>query len=148
MSGRAHRSGNVTGGPGSKQELWDKVVTEVRLGRFAGPFTALPFKDFIQSPLGLVPKSNGDTRLIFHLSYPRDGRSVNSEMPKKYCTVKYKDLDYAVKMCMREGRGCFLAKSGMLSAFRHSPIKRGEWMLLVMMAVNPQDHTKYYSILL
>ena len=49
-----------------------------------------PFDFFIQSPIGLVPKDGGeDTRLIFHLSYPRNGLSVNSEHPKEYCSVQY-----------------------------------------------------------
>ena len=50
-------------------------MKEVKLKRFAGPFESSPFEDFIQSPVGLVPKDNGkDTRLIFHLSYPRTGK--------------------------------------------------------------------------
>ena len=63
---------------GSRQELWEKIMKEVKLKRFAGPFKEPPFENYIQSPIGLVPKSNGDTRLIFHLSYPRTGLSVNS----------------------------------------------------------------------
>ena len=47
-------------------------MKEVKLGRYAGPFPTIPYEeDFIQSPIGLVPKDQGcDTRLIFHLSYP------------------------------------------------------------------------------
>lgn len=40
---------------GSKLELWNKVITEVELKRYAGPFANVPeaYKDsFIQSPLG------------------------------------------------------------------------------------------------
>ena len=68
---------------GSPTELWNKIMKEIKLGRYAGPFEEPPFEDFIQSPIGLVPKDGGNkTRLIFHLSYPRDGMSVNSEIPK------------------------------------------------------------------
>ena len=40
------------------------------------------------------------TRLIFHLSFPENA-SVNNHTPKDKCTVKYKDLDHAVRLCMK-----------------------------------------------
>ena len=55
-------------GVGSTQDMWDKIMKEVKLKRFAGPFRKIPFKNYIQSPIGLVPKSRGQTRLILHLS--------------------------------------------------------------------------------
>ena len=59
---------------GSKRELWNKVMVEVRDGRFAGPIEEVPFEHYIQSPIVLVLKDKGKkTRLIFQLSYPRDG---------------------------------------------------------------------------
>ena len=61
-------------------------MKEVELGRFAGPYDEPPFEHFVQSPIGLVPKDKGlKTRLIFHLSYPKDGESVNSGIPKEFC---------------------------------------------------------------
>ena len=51
--------------------LWNKVMKEVKLKRFAGPFKKPRFEFYIQSPIGLVPKDDDDHRLIFHLSYPR-----------------------------------------------------------------------------
>ena len=57
---------------GDEIELWNKVMKEVELKRYAGPFEDIPFTNYIQSPIGLVPKDGGlKTRLIFHLSYPR-----------------------------------------------------------------------------
>ena len=51
--------------------LWNKVMKEVKELRYAGPFKKIPFENYIQSPIGLVPKDGGkDTWLIFHLSYP------------------------------------------------------------------------------
>ena len=45
---------------GSKTELWNKVMTEVKAGQYAGPFKDKPpFKHFIQSPIRLVPKDKG-----------------------------------------------------------------------------------------
>ena len=123
---------------GSKLELWNKVMAEVKLGRYAGPFEEPPFKFFIQSPIGLVPKDQGKkTRLIFHLSYPRSGDSVNSGIPKSLATVKYPDFEQAVKLCILAGRGCATAKSDMSSAFRHVPLASSTWCLLVLKAQHP-----------
>ena len=56
---------------GDEIDLWNKVMKEVQLKRYVGPFGSIPFRYYIQSPIGLVPKDGGqDTRLIFHLSYP------------------------------------------------------------------------------
>ena len=108
---------------GSHTELRNKIMKEVQLGRYAGPFEKPPLKYFVQSPIGLVPKDKGlKTRLIFHLSYPKNGDSVNSGIPKEKCSVKYPDFEEAVKLCLKEGRGCSVAKSDMSSAFRHVPI--------------------------
>ena len=68
-------------------KLWDKVMKEVKLGRYAGPFDTVPYKNFIQSPIGLMPKHEPrETWLIFHLSYP-EGDSVNFHMSKELCSV-------------------------------------------------------------
>ena len=84
---------------GTPTDLWNKVMKEVSLGRYAGPFEDPPFKHFIQSPIGLVPKDGGAaTRLIFHLSYPRTAKpehkqwSVNGNTPKHKTSVKYPDI--------------------------------------------------------
>ena len=113
---------------GNKTELWNKVMKEVKEKRYAGPFKEIPFDNYIQSPIGLVPKDGGKkTRLIFHLSHPRDpvkGISVNAATPKELTTVKYKDFDKAVELCIKEGKGCHIGKSDMTSAFRHLAMKK------------------------
>ena len=133
---------------GSKLELWDKIMKEVELKRFAGPFPHIPFQNFIQSPVGLVPKGEDgvQTRLIFHLSYPRGGWSVNSETPRELCTVQYKELDFAIAMCLAEGRGCFIAKSDFKLAFRNLPIKLKDWRWLVLFAYHPITNQKFFFI--
>ena len=95
---------------GTKTELWNKVMKEVKEKRYAGPFDKIPFENYIQSPIGLVPKDNGRaTRLIFHLSYPRSrngtivSESVNANTPKHLTTVHYPDFDCAVKLCLKAG---------------------------------------------
>ena len=132
---------------GTPLELWNKVMKEVELGRYAGPFEEPPFEDFVQSPIGLVPKDKGKkTRLIFHLSYPRGGNSVNSGIPKEYCSVKYPDFEEAVKLCLAQGANCHVAKSDMSSAFRHVPMRKDLWSLLVMKATHPLSKVTYYFV--
>ena len=132
---------------GSKIILWNKVMKEVQLKRYAGPFSEPPFEHFIQSPIGLVPKDGNKTRLIFHLSYPRgSGKSVNENTPEHLCSVKYKDFDEAVKLCARLGKNCSAGKSDMTSAFRHLCIRKRDWKYLVMKAQNPSDGKFYYFV--
>ena len=53
---------------GDKFDMWQKIMDEVKVGRYAGPYESPPFANFVQSPIGLVPKANGKMCLIFHLS--------------------------------------------------------------------------------
>ena len=137
-------------------DLWNKVMKEVEKGRYAGPFAEIPFEFYIQSPIGLVPKDNGkDMRLIFHLSYPKTGKSVNSETDPDLCVVKYPDFDEAVRLCMKECQKnlrkfgtstAFQGKSDMKSAFRNLPLLVREFMLTLMKAVSPIDGKTYYFV--
>ena len=63
-------SPNLSFDCGSQEDLWEKLMKETRMNGYAGPFENPLFDNYIQSPIGLVLKSNGDTRLIFHRSYP------------------------------------------------------------------------------
>ena len=130
---------------GDEIDLWNKVMKEVKLKRYAGPFAEIPFEYYIQSPIGLVPKDNGkDTRLIFHLSYPRTKNSQSASTPKEYCTVKYPDFGDAIQLCIVEGQYCFIAKSDVQSAFRNLSMKKEHWKYLVMKARSPFDGKWYY----
>ena len=121
---------------GSYTEMRNKVIKEVAAKRFVGPFAKPPFKNYIQSPISLVPKDNGTkTRLIFHLSHPRNGlkQSVNANIPREECVVKYlKDLDDAIRKCIQEGISCKMAKSDMSMAFRNLPMNKMSWKVLVI----------------
>ena len=114
------------------------------------PSREIPFENYIQSPIGLVPKDGGKkTRLIFHLSHPRDntkGTSVNGSTPKELCSVKYKEFDKAVRICINEGLACYMGKSDMTSAFRHLAMNKKFWKYLVMKAQNPLDNQWYYFV--
>ena len=147
---------------GDNIDLWNKVMKEVKMKRYAGPYDEVPFDNFIQSPIGLVPKDHGkDSRLIFHLSYPRDGDSINSCTPKDLCKVKYPDFNEAVDLCMNEmhlfedetnnsvcdGKPTiYTAKSDLKSAFRVLPLLIIDICLLIMMAVNPLTGKKSFFV--
>ena len=132
---------------GSKTELWNKVMSEVQANRYAGPFKQVPHKYFIQSPIGLVPKDKGTkTRLIFHLSYPKTGDSVNSGIPKELCTVKYPDFMDAVRLCFKAGKNCKCGKSDMSMAFRNIPMDRKSWKFLVLKCKHPISGEIYYFV--
>ena len=123
-------------------------MKEVKELRYARPFEKIPFDHYMQSPIRLVPKDGGkDTRLIFHLSYPRGkGTPVNANTPEELCSVKYPDFSDAIQLCILAGIGCKIAKSDMKSAFRNLEIKRKDWKYLVMKAVSPIDGKTYYFV--
>ena len=126
--------------------LWNKLIKEVRLGCVVGPFAQIPFRHYVQSPIGLVPKDNGrQTRLIFHLSYDfKSGKSVNHFIPKEKCSVHYYDLDHAVKCCLMfmkkygVNTTLWFSKSDGRSTFRVLPRLRSCWFLLTMKARDPR----------
>ena len=114
------KSPNLKLTTGDELDLWNKVMKEVKLGRYAGPYGNIPFETYIQSPIGLVLKDGvTDTRLIFHLSYPRSGtkQSVNANTPEHLCKVKYPDLDLAILRCLQEGEKLQFKQIGYESSF-------------------------------
>ena len=137
---------------GTKTDIWNKIMKEVKNKRYAGPFKRVPFKNYIQSPIGLVPKDGGkDTRLIFHLSHPRKKEtekqlSVNANTDKAKASVQYPDFSEAIRRCLEEGKGCYAGKSDFKSAFRHLPICKLDWCFLVMKAESPIDGKFYYFV--
>ena len=144
---RKDESQNIPLTVGNPVILWNKIMKEVKLGRVAGPFNTIPFSNYIQSPVGLVPKSDNQTRLIFHLSFDfgeEDAkRSLNFHTPKEWCTVKYKDLDYAIEKCLElqkteDFRGIiFYSKTDLKSAFRILPLRISQFCWLCFKARNP-----------
>ena len=131
---------------GNEVILWNKVMKEVKAKRYAGPFKEAPFKNFIQSPVGLVPKDDGkDTRLIFHLSYPRKGFSVNSQTPERFCKVKYCDFSDAIMKIVSMGAKV-VGKSDMKSAFRNLGILPSQFCVLILKAKSPFDGKYYFFV--
>ena len=71
---------------------------------------------------------------------------MNTGIPHGKCSVKYPDFDEAVKLCLQEGVGCKMGKSDMSSAFRHVPLAKEQWWLLVMKAEHPITKKIWYFV--
>ena len=156
---RQSRASNIPLRIGSKTELWNKLIKEVKNLRVAGLFDSIAYENYIQSPIGLVPKAGGQNRLIFHLSYNfgehDNEKSLNFHTPAKMCSVRYEDLDCAARTCIRvkafkmrnlnlfmgedadSNKFIFLGKSDIKSAFRLLGLKKSSWKWLIMKAQNP-----------
>ena len=151
---------------GTPTDMWEKIMKEIKLGRTAGPFAKIPYKHFMQSPVGLVPKAGGQTRMIFHLSYDfaDERRSLNFYTPREECTVTYNDLDYAVKTCrylssvhwsqmmndpdneFLNEHQIFFAKSDLRSAFKILPILPSQRCFLIYKAKHPVSGRTYWFV--
>ena len=149
---RRSYSNNIPLNIGTPTEMWNKIMNEVHLGRYAGPFEQVPFDSFIQSPIGLVPKDGGTkTRLIFHLSYDfgkeESQKSLNYHTPDNVCTFRYKDLDHAIHNCLRmstKNLVIYYSKTDLKSAFRIVPCKPDNFCLLVMQMKHPRTNVVHY----
>ncbi len=111
-----------------------KIKKEIDYGRVKGPFSHPPMLNFRVSPLGMVPKKlivgfPQEYRLIHNLSYPA-GTSVNDNIDRDLCTVKYASFDDAAIMVQAAGPNCELAKSDIKSAFRLLPVHPADFDLL------------------
>ena len=76
-----------------------KLQSEIKLGRIAGPYPKPPFTPFICNPLSLREKSEkGKYRLLHDLSYPHNELSVNANIPEDYAKVKYATVRDAITL--------------------------------------------------
>ena len=117
--------------------LVEKVQKEVEMGHIAGPFSyeelCKLFPEFQISPLNLRPKKEaGQYRLIFDLSHPRDGSSINENIPDVFKHVKYSSVGHFIRKIMILGPGAYLAKCDIKHAFRIVPMHPTEYRKLCM----------------
>ena len=101
---------------------------QLRLGRRVGPLPAHPFRFFRSNPLGVVFKRlSTKPRVIHHLSWPRNGNSVNAGM--REFDVKLDAFDRAVKSLAALGRNAYMAKIDIEAAYRCIPVRPADWPL-------------------
>ncbi len=126
-------SGNLKSISDNLEVAREKLTKEIKLNRIAGPFDHRPFHNLIVSPIGLVPKAEkGKFRMIHHLSFP-EGSSINDGIDRDYCKVQYIKFDDAINMVAGAGRGAFMAKTDIESAFRLLPVHPSDFHLLGIM---------------
>lgn len=107
----------------------DLILKETRAGRLSGPFAKSPYTNYRISPIGLVPKKDGNFRLIHDLSYPK-GSSVNDGIPAECRSVSYEPLNNAISYILSQGSGVTLSKIDIKSAFRICPVHPADRHLL------------------
>ena len=112
--------------------MTEKLSKELTARRIVGPFDVPPFDPFRVSPLDIIPKTSpGEFRFIHHFSY-LVGSSANDGIPKELATVRYATIDDAIRLIKSVGKGCFLAKTDIKSAFRIIPVYPNDFQLLGM----------------
>ena len=110
--------------------------------------------------LVLSPKAGNKTRLIFHLSYDfgegEDEKSLNHYIDDSQSKVQYRDLDYAVRTCIKlikDASGnlipgtIFFAKTDLVSAFKLAPVLATQRKFLVMKARYPGSQKWCYFVM-
>lgn len=111
------------------EEAKKKINQEIELGRIFGPYIRKPISNLRCSPIGIVPKKSGGSRLITHLSYP-EGDSVNDFIDPSLTRVNYSNFDSVVNIIQSLGRGSLIGKMDIKSAFRLLPCRPGDFDLL------------------
>ena len=108
---------------------------QTSLNRVLGPFKVNPFPRSFVSPLNTVSKKDSsDRRIILDLSCPANC-SLNSFIPKDSylgfaSVLRYPSVDNLSDLIRKKGRGCFLFKRDLKSAFRQLPVDSGDVGLL------------------
>ena len=132
------RSQNLKSAKDNPTSVTEKLSKERTGGRIVGSFDVPPFDPFRVPPLGIIPK-----RLIHHLSYPA-GSSVNDGIPKELATVRYATTDDAIRLVKSLGKGCFLAKTDIKSAFRIIFVSPNDFPLLELFYQSQCDAVARY----
>ena len=107
----------------------EKVESELRQDRLAGPFSSPPFEVYKCTPLSLREKSSpGKFRLLHDLSFPYNEHSVNGNIPDEKARLAYA----TVKTLATSSPACnpFKAKADLKEAYHQIPISRSSiWLV-------------------
>ncbi len=101
------------------------LAWEVRIGRLVPlpPAVALSLPNLQISPFGVIPKRNRPNKwhLIVDVSSP-EGLSVNDDLDRVLCSIRYSSIDDAVNLIRKLGSGALLAKLDLREAYRIVPV--------------------------
>lgn len=88
-----------------------------------------PSPPFISSPLGLVPKHDGDFRQIHHLSHSK-GKSVNNHIADGVGELRYTRFQESFNLILDTDCNSIVIKRDIKDAFRNVPIAPWyQWLL-------------------
>lgn len=105
------------------------IAADVATGKKAGPFDLPPFDPMCISPIGAVPKRDSEKiRVIHHLSYPKKGDSVNAGIVEE--SFDLSSFGHAARAVRKCGRGSWLIKLDISSAYKQIPVRREDWNLM------------------
>lgn len=111
------------------QVIHNHLETEISLGRMAGPFITPPYEHMQASGLGVVPKKDGGSRIIYHLSAPA-GISVNDGIDPACWSLQYCSVDDALAEVRRLGKDSWMGKIDLKDAFCMCPVNPADRHLL------------------
>lgn len=90
----------------------------------------LPFPFLYSNPLGVVfRKGKTKPRIIHHLSWPRSGVGSSVNASTLTFDVKLDAFDRAVTTVRTLGKGCYMCKIDVESAYRCIPVRPADWPL-------------------
>ncbi|XP_049894744.1 uncharacterized protein LOC126386432 [Epinephelus moara] len=106
------------------------LAKDVKEGFMIGLFDIPHFLLFRISPIGVATrKYSGKKRLIMDLSSPHGSHipSINSVIPSPDFSIQYATIDHAITLIRLAGRGAWLSKADITSAFKVLPIHPDFW---------------------
>ncbi|KAL0160929.1 hypothetical protein M9458_044654, partial [Cirrhinus mrigala] len=117
----------------TEPEIVDLLVKkEIDANFMIGPYAVPPFPIFRVSPIGVATRKFSDKkRLIIDLSSPHNSPfpSINSLIRLEEFSLHYHYVDQAITLIKDAGRGAWLAKVDITSAFKVMPIHPDFWHL-------------------
>ncbi|KAI2646851.1 Pro-Pol polyprotein [Labeo rohita] len=108
------------------------IKKEIDANFMIGPFSIPPFCIFRVSLIGVATRNSQAKKcLIIDLSSPHNSPflSINSLIPLEEFSLHYHDVDQAITLIKEAGRGAWLAKVDITSAFKVMPIHPVFWHL-------------------
>ena len=122
-------SKNLLSAEQHKNETLLKLQNEIKLGRILGLFKNMPISTLQISPIGLVPKPDGNWRLNTNLSHP-PSKGIHSYIDPEFCKVNYSSLDSILEMIYNCGKSAELANIDIKPAFRPLIVNSADFDLL------------------
>ena len=105
------------------------LAKECLAGRTAGSYSQPPLPNLHYSGLGVVPKKDGDWRVICHLLAPTS-KNTKDFIDQAFYSLHYCTIDAALTIINAHGPNSIIGKVDLKDAFRLIPIHKVDWHLL------------------